>query len=44
MSNTMTGTVKWFNDDKGFGFILLKMEVKMYLYITLQFRVMTSNL
>ncbi|TFU11139.1 cold-shock protein, partial [Proteus mirabilis] len=20
MSNTMTGTVKWFNDDKGFGF------------------------
>ncbi|MBO1916683.1 cold-shock protein, partial [Providencia rettgeri] len=21
MSNTMTGTVKWFNDDKGFGFI-----------------------
>ena len=21
MSNTMTGTVKWFNDDRGFGFI-----------------------
>ncbi|CAG9422951.1 TPA: transcription antiterminator/RNA stability regulator CspE [Providencia alcalifaciens] len=21
MSNTMTGSVKWFNDDKGFGFI-----------------------
>ena len=21
MSNTVTGTVKWFNDDKGFGFI-----------------------
>lgn len=21
MSNTTTGTVKWFNDDKGFGFI-----------------------
>ncbi|MCC8365516.1 MULTISPECIES: transcription antiterminator/RNA stability regulator CspE [Xenorhabdus] len=21
MSNTMTGTVKWFNNDKGFGFI-----------------------
>ncbi|GAA0337069.1 MAG: cold-shock protein [Morganella sp. (in: enterobacteria)] len=21
MSNTITGTVKWFNDDKGFGFI-----------------------
>ena len=21
MSNTMTGTVKWFNDEKGFGFI-----------------------
>ncbi|WP_163785144.1 transcription antiterminator/RNA stability regulator CspE [Proteus mirabilis] len=21
MSNSMTGTVKWFNDDKGFGFI-----------------------
>ena len=21
MSATMTGTVKWFNDDKGFGFI-----------------------
>lgn len=21
MSNTHTGTVKWFNDDKGFGFI-----------------------
>lgn len=21
MSNTMTGTVKWFNSDKGFGFI-----------------------
>ncbi|MCD4633233.1 cold-shock protein [Proteus mirabilis] len=24
MSNTMTGTVKWFNDDKGFGFITPK--------------------
>ncbi|WP_275044075.1 transcription antiterminator/RNA stability regulator CspE, partial [Proteus mirabilis] len=23
-SNTMTGTVKWFNDDKGFGFITPK--------------------
>ena len=21
MSNTVTGTVKWFNQDKGFGFI-----------------------
>lgn len=21
MSNTLTGTVKWFNDEKGFGFI-----------------------
>lgn len=21
MSNSMTGSVKWFNDDKGFGFI-----------------------
>ena len=21
MANTMTGSVKWFNDDKGFGFI-----------------------
>lgn len=21
MSNTFTGTVKWFNDEKGFGFI-----------------------
>ncbi len=21
MANTVTGTVKWFNDDKGFGFI-----------------------
>ena len=21
MSDTITGTVKWFNDDKGFGFI-----------------------
>ncbi|EPL9568151.1 transcription antiterminator/RNA stability regulator CspE [Providencia rettgeri] len=21
MSNTMTGSVKWFNDNKGFGFI-----------------------
>lgn len=21
MSNTITGTVKWFNDEKGFGFI-----------------------
>ncbi|WP_434524019.1 transcription antiterminator/RNA stability regulator CspE [Photorhabdus asymbiotica] len=21
MSNTMTGSVKWFNNDKGFGFI-----------------------
>ena len=24
MSNTMTGSVKWFNDDKGFGFITPK--------------------
>ena len=24
MSNTMTGTVKWFNDDKDFGFITPK--------------------
>ena len=24
MSNTMTGTVKWFNDEKGFGFITPK--------------------
>ena len=24
MSNTMTGTVKWFNDDRGFGFITPK--------------------
>ncbi|NBM97656.1 cold-shock protein [Proteus penneri] len=24
MSNTMAGTVKWFNDDKGFGFITPK--------------------
>ena len=24
MSNSMTGTVKWFNDDKGFGFITPK--------------------
>ncbi|MBG5949981.1 MULTISPECIES: transcription antiterminator/RNA stability regulator CspE [Proteus] len=24
MSNTMSGTVKWFNDDKGFGFITPK--------------------
>ncbi|MBW5406154.1 RNA chaperone/antiterminator CspA [Morganella morganii] len=24
MSNTMTGSVKWFNDNKGFGFITPK--------------------
>ncbi|WP_036771287.1 transcription antiterminator/RNA stability regulator CspE [Photorhabdus australis] len=24
MSNTMTGSVKWFNNDKGFGFIAPK--------------------
>ncbi|MDN3816160.1 transcription antiterminator/RNA stability regulator CspE [Morganella morganii] len=24
MSNIMTGSVKWFNDDKGFGFITPK--------------------
>ncbi|HGY3149870.1 TPA: RNA chaperone/antiterminator CspA [Morganella morganii] len=24
MSNTITGSVKWFNDDKGFGFITPK--------------------
>ncbi len=24
MSNSMTGSVKWFNDDKGFGFITPK--------------------
>jgi len=27
MSNRQTGTVKWFNDEKGFGFITLKVAV-----------------
>ncbi len=43
MSNTMTGTVKWFNDDKGFGFITLQTAAKMYLFTFLQFKVITSN-
>ena len=29
----MNGTVKWFNSDKGFGFITPADAAKMYLYI-----------
>ncbi len=43
MSNTMTGTVKWFNDDKGFGFIHLKMVAKMYLFTFQQFKAIALN-
>ena len=40
--NTMTGTVKWFDEGKGFGFIQL-MAAKMY-YISLQSKVIASNI
>ena len=43
MSNKMTGLVKWFNADKGFGFILLLMAAKMYSYISLQSRAIATN-
>lgn len=43
MSNKMTGLVKWFNADKGFGFITLTTAAKMYSYISLQFRATTSK-
>lgn len=43
MSNKMTGLVKWFNPEKGFGFITLKMAVKMCLYTFLLSRVMISR-
>ena len=35
MSDLVEGTVKWFNDEKGFGFIEQEV-VKMYLYTLAQ--------
>jgi hypothetical protein len=32
------GLVKWFNEDKGFGFISHSMEVKMFLCTLLLYR------
>lgn len=35
MSSKIIGLVKWFNDDKGFGFISHSMEVKTFLFTLL---------
>ena len=42
MSNKMTGLVKWFNADKGFGFIILMMAAKTFSSISLPSRAMNS--
>ena len=39
----VSGTVKWFNDSKGFGFIEQE-ELMMFLCITAQFRQMVLSL
>jgi hypothetical protein len=38
MSSRILGLVKWYNEDKRFGFISLSMEVKMYLFTFLPYR------
>ena len=32
------GTVKWFNPEKGFGFISMMMVAEMFLYISQRYR------
>ena len=36
------GTVKWFNADKGFGFITPEMVARIYLFIIRKFKVMAG--
>ncbi len=43
MSNKMTGLVKWFNPEKGFGFITPKDGSKMCLCISQLFRATISK-
>ena len=34
MSDTITGTVKWFNDEKGFGFIFKLLENVFEMFVS----------
>jgi hypothetical protein len=38
MPSRIQGLVKWFNEDKGFGFISPLMAVKMFLFVSLPCR------
>ena len=44
MSSRITGLVKWFNEDKGFGFISLLMAAKISLSIFLRLMATTLKL
>jgi len=41
---TSTGTVKWFNETKGFGFISNKKAAQTFLHITVRSLVLDSKL
>ena len=44
MSDRHSGTVKWFNNAKGFGFITRQEKMRMYLFISALFRARATAL
>ena len=39
MADQNIGTVKWFNSEKGFGFIQIEMEMMNFSFTTVKFKV-----